>query len=219
MAQSGLTLSIRFQNSAGDIQYQGNGTSNLRLWGAVFELGNDVTDRAQGAFAGSYRYIRSLGSAGDLAGIRYGYDDRIDTVTIGGAGSPTRLQTGTGTDKPLEHTVFNYVKRAKRAGGASAEGSINFNGSSSATTAGVTAPGTASITYEWWFRHNVTSAAVGYTQGMLCTRLGLFNSTDGIDVSIKGAGSYGSINVLTGAFTTLLGGLTTGVGTDRKSVV
>ena len=135
MAQSGLTLSIRFQNSAGDIQYQGNGTSNLRLWGAVFELGNDVIDRAQGEFAGSYRYIRSLGSAGDLAGIRYGYDDRIDTVTIGGAGSPTRLQTGFGTDKPLEHTVFNYVKRAKQAGTANPVGTDNIISADAGTIA------------------------------------------------------------------------------------
>jgi hypothetical protein len=133
MAQSGLTLSIRFQNSAGDIQYQGNGTSNLRLWGAVFELGSEVADRAQGAFAGSYRYIRSLGSAGDLAAVRYGYDDRIDTVTIGGAGSPTRLQTGFGTEIPLEHTVFNYVKQAKRAGTADPEGTDGITASDSIT--------------------------------------------------------------------------------------
>lgn len=133
MAQSGITLSIRFQNSAGELEYQGNGTSNLRLWGAVFELGNDITDRAQDSFGGSYRYIRSLGSAGDLATVRYGYDNRNDAVTIGGAGSPTRLQTGFGTGKPLEHTVFNYVKRAKQAGTANPEGTDGITASDSIT--------------------------------------------------------------------------------------
>jgi hypothetical protein len=202
----GLTVRIKLQDTSGNLVYAGNPTRSLRLWGATFELGR-VVDRRFGDFANFYHYTRSLGSAGDYQDSQYLFDARADNITVGGTVAAKVAQTG---ENPNEFIAFNYQKQAQRAGVA--PGSIAFNGTGSATTsAGVTAPGTASITYEWWFRHNVISAVAGYTQGMLCTRLN--NDTDGIDVSIKGAGSYGSINVVTGPFTTLLGGLTTGVGT------
>lgn len=120
MAQSGITLSIRFQNDAGNFVYQGNGTSNLRLWGAVFELGSEVVDRAKDEFAGTYRYIRSLGSAGDLATFRYNYDTRSDAVTVGGTEPRKIARDGS---YPYEHIAFDYIKQAKQAGTADPLGS------------------------------------------------------------------------------------------------
>ena len=125
MAFSAITVRIRFQNEDGSLIYQGDGTSNLRLWGAVFELGAENTERALGSFATQYRYIRSLGAAGDALSSRYIFDSRPDAVTIG-INDARRLQTGTGTGIPAEHTVFNYVKQAKRSGTANPLGSDNI---------------------------------------------------------------------------------------------
>ena len=98
MAFSAITVRIRFQNEDGSLVYQGDGTSNLRLWGAVFELGAENTERALGSFATQYRYIRSLGAPGDALSSRYIFDARPDVVTIG-LDDARRLQTGTGTDQ------------------------------------------------------------------------------------------------------------------------
>jgi hypothetical protein len=132
MAFSAITVRIRFQDSSGNLVYQGNGTSNLRLWGAVLELGAENTERALGSFATQYRYIRSLGAAGDALSSRYIFDARPDVVTIG-IDDARRLQTGTGTGIPAEHTVFNYVKQAKRAGTADPVGSDSVTPSDSIT--------------------------------------------------------------------------------------
>ena len=48
----------------------------------------------------------------------------------------------------------------------------------------VTAPGTTSTTYEWWFYNTSSSPA---TQGMMQTRTNAMNS-DGFDVSVEGGG-------------------------------
>ena len=203
----GLTVRIKLQDTSGNVVYTGNPTRSLRLWGATFELGR-VVDRRFGDFANFYHYVRSLGSAGDYQDSQYLFDARADGISVGGTVAAKVTQTG---ENPNEFIAFNYLKTAKRAG--TAPGSINFTPSVVSSTA-VTAPGTASITYEWWFRHNVSSAAVGFTQGMLSTRgTSPPNQFDGMDVSIKGAGSYGSIGVVTGAIGFLLGGPTTGVGT------
>jgi hypothetical protein len=132
MAFSAITLRIRFQNDAGSLIYQGDGTSNLRLWGAVFELGAENTERALGSFGTQYRYIRSLGAAGDAASSRYIFDARPDQVTIG-IDDARRLQTGTGTGTPAEHTVFYYNKQAKRAGTANPQGTDSVTASDSIT--------------------------------------------------------------------------------------
>jgi hypothetical protein len=132
MAFSAITLRIRFQNEDGSLIYQGDGTSNLRLWGAVFELGAENTERALGSFSTQYRYIRSLGSAGDAVSNRFIFDSRPDQVTIG-VDDARRLQTGFGTDKPLEHTVFYYQKQAKRAGTANPQGTDNIQATDAIT--------------------------------------------------------------------------------------
>jgi hypothetical protein len=202
----GLTVRIKLQDTSGNLVYAGNPTRSLRLWGATFELGREV-DRRFGDFANFYHYTRSLGSAGDYQDSQYLFDARADNITVGGTVAAKVAQTG---ENPNEFIAFNYQKQAQRAGVA--PGSIAFN-SRTVTSTAVTAPGTASITYEWWFRHNVISAVVGYTQGMLCTRPNTPpNQSGGMDVVIRGAGSYGSIGVASG-FGYLLGGFTTGVGT------
>jgi hypothetical protein len=203
----GLTVRIKLQDTSGNLVYAGNPTRSLRLWGATFELGREV-DRRFGDFANFHRYIRSLGSAGDYQDSQYLFDARADNITVGGTVAAKVAQTG---ENPNEFIAFNYIKQAQRAGVA--PGSINFTPNSVVSSTAVTAPGTASITYEWWFRHNVTSAVAGFTQGMLSTRPTTPpNQTEGMDVVIRGAGSYGSIGVATG-FGYLLGGFTTGVGT------
>ena len=201
----GLTVRIKLQDTSGNVVYTGNPARSLRLWGATFELGREV-DRRFGDFANFYHYVRSLGSAGDYQDSQYLFDARADGITVGGTVAAKVAQTG---ENPNEYIAFNYLKTAKRAG--TAPGSIFFTGASVVSSTAVTAPGTASITYEWWFRHNVSSYTVGYTQGMLCTRL--LNDTDGMDVMIRGGGSSGSIGVVTGTFSYLLGNLTQGVGT------
>ena len=63
---------------------------------------------------------------------RYIFDARPDVVTIG-IDDARRLQTGAGTGIPAEHTVFNYVKQAKRAGTADPGGSDSVTTSASST--------------------------------------------------------------------------------------
>lgn len=109
MDQSAITVRIRFQDAAGNLVYQGDGTSNLRLWGAVFELGEELQGD-QNEFYGFYRYIRSLGSAGDKLDRRYIYDMRSDAVTIGGT-VPQKYAQTIGSF-PVEAITFEYNKTA-----------------------------------------------------------------------------------------------------------
>lgn len=109
MDQSAITVRIRFQDPLGNLVYQGDGTSNLRLWGAVFELGEEIQGD-QNEFYGFYRYIRSLGSAGDKLDRRYIYDTRSDAVTIGGT-EPRKLSQAIGSF-PVEAITFDYNKTA-----------------------------------------------------------------------------------------------------------